>query len=119
VVSEQDLLPEVDAETARAWLEAREAILLDVREAHEYEFENIPGALLLPLSFLEPECFPPLGGARVIIMCAIGKRSAAAQKQLAGSGIANLYNLAGGIDAWKKAGYETQGGKYEAMDFSI
>lgn len=118
-VTEQDPLPEIDAETARAWLEAREAILLDVREAQEYDFENIPGSLLLPLSFLEPDCFPPLGEAKVIVMCAIGKRSAAAQKQLAGSGIPNLYNLAGGIDAWKKAGYETQGGKYEAMDFSI
>ena len=112
-------LPEVDAVTAQAWLDAREAILLDVREAHEYEFENVPGALLLPLSFLEADIFPPLGGARVVIMCAVGKRSAAAQKQLAEAGIPNLYNLAGGIDAWRKAGYETQGGKYEAMDISI
>ena len=118
-MSDQNPLPEIDALTARAWLDAREAILLDVREAQEYDFENVPGALLLPLSFLEADSFPALGGAKVIVMCAVGKRSAAAQKQLAESGIANLYNLAGGIDAWKKAGYETQGGKYEAMDFSI
>jgi len=119
-VSEADPLPEIDALTAKAWLDAREALLLDVREAHEYEFENVPGALLLPLSFLEAEVFPPLGkDIKVIVMCAIGKRSAAAQKQLAEADIPNLYNLAGGIDAWKKAGYETQGGKYEAMDFNI
>ena len=118
-MSDHNPLPEIDAPTAWAWLDAREAILLDVREAHEYEFENVPGALLLPLSFLEPDCFPPLGEAKVVVMCAIGKRSAAAQKQLAEGGIPNLFNLAGGIDAWKKAGYETQGGKYEAMDFSI
>jgi len=118
-VSEPNPLPEVDAVTAREWLEAREAILLDVREAHEYDFENVPGSLLLPLSFLETDCFPPLGGARVIVMCAVGKRSAAAQKQLTEAGVRNLYNLTGGIDAWKKAGYETQGGKYEAVDFSI
>lgn len=118
-MNERNLLPEIDAETARAWLDAREAILLDVREAHEYEFENVPGSLLLPLSFLEAEIFPPFGDAKVIVMCAIGKRSAAAQKQLAQAGIPNLYNLLGGLDAWKKAGYETQGGKYEAMDFSI
>jgi len=118
-VSEANPLPEIDALQAKAWLDARAALLLDVREAHEYEFENVPGALLLPLSFLETETFPPLAGMKVIVMCAIGKRSAAAQKQLSESGIPNLYNLAGGIDAWKKAGYETQGGKYEAMDFSI
>lgn len=118
-MSEEPRLPEINAATARQWLEAREAVLLDVREAHEYEFENVPGALLLPLSFLEVDSFPPFGDLRVIVMCAIGKRSAAAQKQLATSGVANLYNLAGGIDAWKKAGYETQGGRYEATDFSI
>jgi len=114
-----DSLPEIDAVTAMAWLESREAILLDVREANEFEFENVPGSLLLPLSFLDAETFPPITDRKLIVMCAMGKRSAAAQKQLAASGIENLYNLAGGIDAWKKAGYETQGGKYEALDFSI
>lgn len=119
VLSENIALPEIDVATARQWLDAREALLIDVREVHEYEFENVPGALLLPLSFLDADYFPALGDAKVIIMCAIGKRSAAAQKQLAAVGIRNLYNLAGGIAAWKQAGYETQGGKYEATDFSI
>lgn len=118
-MSENITLPEVDAATARQWLGAGEALLLDVREVHEYEFENVPGALLLPLSFLDADSFPSLGGVKVVIMCAIGKRSAAVQKQLVAAGFANLYNLTGGIDAWKKAGFETQGGKYEAMDFSI
>ena len=116
---ETPTLPQIDAATARAWLEAREAVLLDVREAAEYEFENVPGSLLLPLSFLDAATFPPLGGHRIVVMCAMGKRSAAAQKQLARSGLANIYNLTGGIDAWKKAGLPTQGGKYEAMDFNI
>lgn len=118
-MSEIKPLPEIDAATARAWLDAREAVLLDVREANEYEFENVPGALLLPLSFLEAACFPPITDRKVVVMCAVGKRSAAAQKMLAMAGIGNLYNLIGGIDAWKQAGYETQGGKYEAVDFSI
>lgn len=118
-MSEHNPLPEIDTATAKAWLDAREAVLLDVREAHEYEFENVPGALLLPLSFLEVETFPPITGNKVIVMCAIGKRGAAAQKQLASAGLQNIYNLAGGMDSWKKAGFETQGGKYEATDFSI
>ncbi len=112
-------LPEVNAVTAKAWLDKREAVLLDVREANEFDFENVPGSLLLPLSFLDAETFPPITDRKLIVMCAVGKRSAAAQKQLADSGIANLYNLTGGIDAWKKAGFETQGGKFEALDFSI
>lgn len=118
-MSKEHPLPEVDAVTAKAWLVAREAVLLDVREANEFEFENVPGSLLLPLSFLDSETFPPITDRKLIVMCAMGKRSLAAQKQLAESGIPNLYNLAGGIDAWKKAGFETQGGKFEALDFSI
>lgn len=118
-MSKDNPLPEIDTATAKAWLDAREAVLLDVREAHEYEFENVPGALLLPLSFLDVETFPPITGNKVIVMCAIGKRGAAAQKQLASAGLENIYNLAGGMDSWKKAGFETQGGKYEATDFSI
>lgn len=118
-MNDQTPLPEIDAATAKAWLDARQAVLLDVREANEYEFENVPGALLLPLSFLDAANFPPITGSKVIILCAMGKRSAAAQKQLTEGGFSNLYNLAGGIDAWKKAGFETQGGKFEALDFSI
>jgi len=118
-MSEEHPLPEIDAATAKVWLDARTAVLLDVREANEFEFENVPGSLLLPLSFLDAETFPPITDRKLIVMCAIGKRSAAAQKQLAASGIPNLYNLAGGIDGWKKAGYTTQGGKFESLDFSI
>ncbi len=118
-MNEEIPLPEVDAATAKKWLDAREAIMLDVRESNEFEFENVPGSLLLPLSFLDPETFPPITERKVIVLCAIGKRSAAAQKQLDLAGFSNLYNLAGGIDAWKKAGFETQGGKYEEIDFNI
>lgn len=118
-MSEDRSLPEIDAATAKDWLDGREAVLLDVREAQEFEFENVPGSVLLPLSFLDPDTFPPITGHKVILLCAVGKRSVAAQKQLARAGFDNLYNLVGGLDAWKQAGYETQGGKYEAMDFSI
>lgn len=112
-------LPEIDAATALAWQTSGEAIILDVRETHEFEFENVPGSVLLPLSFLDPERAPAIFDKKVVIICAVGKRAAAAQKQLAEFGLPNVYNLTGGMDAWKKAGLETQGGKHEALDYSI
>lgn len=112
-------LHEIDALTAKAWLNARQAVLLDVREASEFDFENVPGSLLLPLSFLDPATFPPITERKVIVICAMGKRGEAARKQLADAGIPNIHNLAGGLDAWKKAGFETQGGRYEAIDYAI
>lgn len=110
---------EIDAATALAWMRSREAVMLDVREATEYDFENIPGSVLLPLSFLDPDHFPPLEDKKVIVLCAIGKRAKAAHSQLEKAGIRNLFTLTGGIDAWKKAGFETQGGRFEALDFTI
>ncbi|MEO5335632.1 MAG: rhodanese-like domain-containing protein [Magnetospirillum sp. WYHS-4] len=112
-------LPEIDSATALAWQKAGEAILLDVRETHEFEYENIPGSVLLPLSFLDPARAPALFEKKVVVICAMGKRAAAAQKQLADFGLPNVYNLTGGIAAWKQAGLETQGGKHESLDYSI
>ena len=113
------LLPKIDAAKAHHWMVSREAVMLDVREASEFDFENIPGSVLLPLSFLDPENFPAIESSKIIVLCAIGKRALVAQKQLQDSGFKNLFTLSGGIDAWKKAGLETQGGKFEALDYVI
>jgi rhodanese-related sulfurtransferase len=112
-------LPAVDALAASQWLAGGDAVLVDVRETHEFEYENIPGSLLLPLSFLAPERFPAIAEKKVVLVCAMGKRSAAAQKQLVNFGLANIFNLSGGLDAWRKAGLETQGGKFETVGYSI
>ncbi len=116
---EPALLPEVDPRTALAWQQAGEAVILDVREASEYEFENIPGSVLLPLSFLDPSRAPAIFDRTVVVVCAMGKRGATAQKQLSEFGLRRIHNLRGGILAWKQAGLDVQGGKYEAMDYAI
>ena len=40
----------VDPQTARLWIEQGEAVLVDVREPHEFAMERIHGATLVPLS---------------------------------------------------------------------
>ncbi len=112
-------LPEIEPRTALDWIDRREAVLVDVREASEFEFENIPGSVLLPLSFLDPGRFPAITDKKIVFLCAMGKRGAAAQQQLAGSGLPHIYNLSGGLQGWKAAGLETQGGRFEALDYSI
>ncbi|GAB6054030.1 hypothetical protein JCM17960_28500 [Magnetospira thiophila] len=112
-------LPEIDPTTALNWQLRGEAVILDVREASEYDFENIPGSVLLPLSFLDPKRAPAIFHNKVIVICAMGKRGAAAQRQLVECGLPQIYNLTGGIAAWKQAGLEIQGGKYEALDYTI
>ena len=88
-------------------LRAGQAVLVDVREVSEYENERIPGAFLMPLSFFNAEQFPFIPDTRVILMCAVGKRSAAAAKQLMKAGFRETHHMTGGLTAWKETGLKT------------
>jgi len=97
-----------DPRTVRAWMEAGEIVLVDVRETTEYEQEHIPGSVLCPLSVFDAELFPRIPNKRLVLHCALGKRSAAAGKQLLKVGYPEITNLTGGIQAWKAAGCPTE-----------
>ncbi|MBT7944437.1 MAG: HigA family addiction module antidote protein [Alphaproteobacteria bacterium] len=107
-ISKSLAVPEADAATVRRWLDAGEILLVDVRETAEYEQEHIPGAVLCPLSVFDSEVFPKIPEKMVVLHCAIGKRSAAAAKQLIETGHTRIINLAGGIKAWKETGGPTE-----------
>lgn len=102
-------LEEASPRTVLRWLEAKKIILVDVREIIEYEEEHIPGALLSPLSNFDPHKFPKFPGRRVVIHCALGKRSANAARQLIAAGYpADVINMEGGILAWQADGCPTE-----------
>ena len=96
----------LDAVTAKAWLDQGDTLLLDVREPGEYAREHIPGARLQPLSALNTANLNLGGACRIIVHCASGMRSAKAAEQLHAAGIAPVAHLAGGLPAWRAAGYE-------------
>lgn len=99
---------EVSPACVAEWLDAGEVLLVDVRETHEYEAEHIAGALLLPLSGLDPTMFPALPGRRVVLHCAIGKRSQAAANMLLRAGHPHVVHMRGGLKAWKELGLDTE-----------
>jgi molybdopterin/thiamine biosynthesis adenylyltransferase/rhodanese-related sulfurtransferase len=75
-------------------------ILIDVREPYEYEIARIEGSRLIPLGELETRLSElPRTGA-LVCQCHSGGRSEHAARLLQESGFENVYNLAGGIDAW-------------------
>jgi rhodanese-related sulfurtransferase len=106
-VTAETEIPEADAASVFQWLKSGDAVLVDVREIEEYASEHVSGSLLSPLSMFEPDSFPSFDGKRVVLLCAIGKRSAAAAKQLAKIGYTDVINLTGGLEAWKIAGCPT------------
>ena len=75
--------------------------LLDVRQPGEYESEHIPGAKLIPLPGLKDGRAELDSQKPVIVYCASGGRSLAAAQLLSGLGFNEIYNLQGGIKAWK------------------
>lgn len=97
----EDLEP---ADVARRMAE-RSILLVDVREPDEYAAERIHGALLYPLSTFDPRALPNTGNIRIVFQCGSGMRSAKAMAAAGTAGISIAGHLAGGIKAWKKAGF--------------
>ncbi len=98
----------VDAATVNDWIERDEVVLVDVRETTEFDQEHIPGAMLLPMSKFDPELFPTVPGKKVVLHCAVGKRSESAGKMLINEGHSGAVHMTGGIEAWKAAGFATE-----------
>ncbi len=85
-------------------------ILLDVRERHEFAAVRVPGALLYPTSSFLLR-FSELPHDRPIhVICHTGSRSAAVTSFLLRNGWTQVYNVAGGMDAWERAGLEVRRG---------
>jgi rhodanese-related sulfurtransferase len=85
----------------KAHLDAgRELMLLDVREPAEVHFCAIDGSVHIPLGQL-PGRLAELDPEReIVVVCHHGARSFQAAAFLRARGFENVYNLAGGIDAW-------------------
>lgn len=74
---------------------------IDVREQGEYDQANI-GAEFLPMSSIQQNIDKISKDKEVVIMCRSGNRSGQVVMFLEQQGFNNLYNLEGGILAWKE-----------------
>jgi rhodanese-related sulfurtransferase len=101
-------IPELDPGQAAKLVREGRAIIVDVREMDEYRAERIPGTKLMPLSGFRPEDVPQ--AEHVILQCRSGKRSMDAAHRIAALGRTGLYNLKGGIIAWREAGLPVEQG---------
>ena len=96
--------------TARGYLaEHPDALILDVRNPSEWDDDlgHIEGARLIPLPELGERMneLEPWRGKPIVAVCRVGVRSAAAANLLANAGHAPVFNLSGGMEEWRRAGY--------------
>ncbi len=82
-------------------------VILDVRDAEEFETGHIPGARNLSRGMLEfkIEMLIPDKNAKIIVYCGVDLRGPLATKTLNQLGYGNAVNMIGGLNAWKAAGY--------------
>ena len=87
------------------------AVIVDVREQHEFDESHLPGAVHVPRGHLESriEGSAPDKAQRVILYCASGNRSALAAHTMHDLlGYEDVASMRGGITLWKDRGYEVE-----------
>jgi len=87
------------------------AQLIDVRTPGEYENGHIKNALLINYmsSDFKDKAFKGLDKTKpVLVYCASGGRSAKSAKMYKEAGFTKVYNLLGGITAWKAKNLEIE-----------
>lgn len=86
------------------------AILVDVREATDYQQEHAAGAVHLSKGVVEMkvEAQIPDASTPVVCYCGGGNRSALVADNLQKMGYENVSSMAGGFKAWKVAGLATE-----------
>ena len=100
-------IKEVTVDQTRDRLAAnRDALLVDVREDHEWNDAHAAGAIHLGKGIIERdiEMTVPDKATELILYCGGGYRSALAADVLQNMGYTNTWSMAGGWKAWKESG---------------
>jgi sulfur-carrier protein adenylyltransferase/sulfurtransferase len=97
-------IQEIDVPTLKDWLtERRPLVILDVREAMEFQNGSIPKSVSMPRGILEIDIdtVVPDQNQPILVYCGGGSRSALAAKTLQIMGYEHVFSLAGGFREWQ------------------
>jgi rhodanese-related sulfurtransferase len=96
-------VPHVDPTEGKQRVDAG-AMLLDVRNADEWEAGHVEGATWIPMNQLVDRQGELPTDREIVVMCKVGGRSARVAEALVGAGY-DAANVAGGAEAWQAAGF--------------
>ncbi|HEU0087112.1 MAG TPA: rhodanese-like domain-containing protein [Pseudonocardiaceae bacterium] len=98
---EQVAADSVSLDEARRLIDSGTAVLVDVREQHEWDAGHAAEAVHVPIGELDAAALPP--GMQIITTCRSGGRGARAAAALARAGLP-ARSLANGMRGWQDAG---------------
>ena len=102
------ILPEVSVHELSGRLERGELNVLDVRQPAEWASGHIDGAVFITGAELPRRIEEVPGDKPVAVVCGSGYRSSVAASLLASKGRGDVWNVVGGMSAWKGVGYPAE-----------
>jgi rhodanese-related sulfurtransferase len=91
-------------------LQAGGAVVIDVREPHEWSSGTVKGARLVPMGRLDQELARLRPDRQVLFICHSGRRAASATERAQRQGI-TAANVRGGMVQWTRAGLPVKPGR--------
>ncbi|MDX1573471.1 MAG: rhodanese-like domain-containing protein [Methylophaga sp.] len=95
-------MKQMNATDLAAWLPENNAMLVDVREAHELPNGMLKGAKHIPMNHI-PARISELESAKnspIVLICRSGQRSMQVGQYLEQAGFTDVINLQGGMNSW-------------------
>jgi rhodanese-related sulfurtransferase len=93
---------------AKEKIDAGNVQVIDTRQPGEYIGGHVPDALNIPHMAIVSRKDALEADKEIIMICETGARSALACEFAAALGFKELYNVEGGTQAWKRAGYDVE-----------
>lgn len=98
--------PQLGPQQATLLMNRENAIVIDIRDAQGWSAGHIPQARHIVLDQLEQRLaeIEKFKDKPIIVSCQSGQRSLIACRRLRKAGFSQVFNLAGGLAAWREAG---------------
>lgn len=97
---------DVPADRLAAMLTAKDFVLVNVHVPYEGELAGTDAFIPFDRIAEETAALPADKTAKIVLYCRSGSMSAIAARTLVGLGYTSVYNLDGGLNAWRARGFE-------------
>lgn len=95
----------IDVHEAKEMIDEGDVQVVDSREPHEHAEGHVPGSIQIQHMATLAQADKLARDRPILFICKSGQRSAVAAEFAASLGLTDLYNVEGGHDAWREAGY--------------